>query len=168
MKERGAMPTPALDPTTTDPQQTTGVAATPATGPTPPPATPEATQDPHDVLGDPGKAALDAERKARRDAERLAKELQQKVADFELQGKTDLEKAQARAVAAEKERDVLSQAARQRHEADILSDAARKARATNPELVARLLATQVKFDDNGTPDGLDAAIVALGKSDAYP
>lgn len=53
-------------------------------------------------LGDPGKAALAAERKARRDAEKAAKELQAKLKEFEDRDKSDSEKTAEALAAAEK------------------------------------------------------------------
>lgn len=53
-------------------------------------------------LGDGGKAALEAERKARREADRQMKGLQAKLQEFEDRDKSELEKLQARLAAAEK------------------------------------------------------------------
>lgn len=53
-------------------------------------------------LGDAGKKALDAERRARRQAEKERAELAAKVAEFENASKSEAEKAAARAEAAEK------------------------------------------------------------------
>lgn len=55
-----------------------------------------------EALGDGGKAALAAERKARRDADAQLKALQSKLAEFEDRDKSELEKLQTRLAAAEK------------------------------------------------------------------
>lgn len=56
-------------------------------------ATPPATEAPTpDTLGDPGKKALDAERRARRDAERALNEAQAKVKAFEDANKSETER----------------------------------------------------------------------------
>lgn len=60
--------------------------------PTDPPADP-----PNGDLGDAGKRALEAERKARRDAEKAQKTLEDRLKEYEDRDKTDLEKAQAAA-----------------------------------------------------------------------
>jgi hypothetical protein len=68
-----------------------------------PEASTEATPEPAAAdLGDGGKKALDAERKARREAEKAAAALAAKVKEFEDSQKSELEKAAARAEAAEK------------------------------------------------------------------
>lgn len=77
--------TPVVDGAT--PSQTTPVspAAAPAA---PPPATGDA-----DALGDPGKKALDAERKRAEDAEKATKALQKRLDELDAANKTDSEKA---------------------------------------------------------------------------
>jgi len=66
-------------------------------GGTPPVPTPPAQPPaPGDQLGESGKAALDAERKARRDAEKTAKDLEARLKAIEDKDKTELEKATAR------------------------------------------------------------------------
>lgn len=68
----------------------------PTPTPTPtPPAPPPPPTPPGEPLGDGGKAALDAERKARRDAEKAAKELAERLKAIEDKDKSELEKAQA-------------------------------------------------------------------------
>lgn len=75
----------------------------------PAPAAPEQPQEPAaaapevEPLGDGGKAALAAERKARRDADAQLKALQAKLQEFEDRDKSELEKLQARLAAAEKQ-----------------------------------------------------------------
>lgn len=76
---------------------TTGALEAPSAETTTPPADPAPTD-----LGDAGKRALEAERKAKRDAERRAAEAEARVKEFEDSQKSELEKAAARAEAAEK------------------------------------------------------------------
>ncbi len=84
---------------TVDPAPATGGTTPPAPAPAPTPApqtpagpadTPPAPQD--EVLGEPGKAALTAERAARKAAEKATAELAAKVKAFEDRDKTDQEK----------------------------------------------------------------------------
>lgn len=68
--------------------------------PAPPLAAPPATGEPQ--LGDAGKAALDAERKAKRDAEKRAKDLEDRLKKIEDKDKSELDKAQAKLAELEK------------------------------------------------------------------
>jgi flagellar biosynthesis/type III secretory pathway protein FliH len=71
---------------------------TPAPEPAPEPQVePEPAPAPADDLGDAGKRALDAERKARADAEKQAKALEKRLAEIEAQNMTDTERAIAEA-----------------------------------------------------------------------
>lgn len=65
-----------------------------------PPAPPATTSD--EPLGEAGKAALEAERKARKDAERQLRELNERLQAFEDKDKSELERAQARLAELEK------------------------------------------------------------------
>lgn len=58
--------------------------------------------DPKDDLGDPGKKALDAERKARAAAEKRAKEFEARIKEFEDKDKTEAQKAAAAKAEADK------------------------------------------------------------------
>lgn len=69
-----------------------------------PPAEPADKPDEKD-LGDSGKAALTAEREARKTAERQARELAKSLKEYEDRDKTELQKWQERATAAEKRAD---------------------------------------------------------------
>lgn len=64
-----------------------------------------------DTLGDAGKKALEAERKARRDADKLVADLQKKVKEFEDAGKTEIERAQNALAEAEKKAEAAEQRA---------------------------------------------------------
>lgn len=77
---------------------------TPPEGDQPAKGDPEPTKDP-DSLGDGGKKALDAERKARRDAEKATTDLQKRLKEYEDRDKTDGEKAADALRAAEKRAD---------------------------------------------------------------
>ncbi|MFV0315452.1 MAG: hypothetical protein ACK5O2_00625 [Microthrixaceae bacterium] len=83
-------------------QETPPVKSDPATG-----DDKDATTDPPatDSLGDSGKKAIDAERKARRDAERRAKDVEAKLKEIEDRDKSDSEKLAEKLTAAEKRAD---------------------------------------------------------------
>lgn len=81
-------PDSTTTPPTTDPQA-------------PPPATPDTETPETPDLGDAGKKAIEAERRARKAAEKQANELAAKVKEFEDASKSESEKAAARAEAAE-------------------------------------------------------------------
>lgn len=119
------------------------------------------------ALGDGGKAALDAERRARREAEKQLKELAAKLDTYEQAGKTELEKAIARAEAAEKQRDTYSAELNSRNRKDTLTTAARDAHAVNPSLVADIIAARVTWNEDGTADGITDAIKQLSETDSY-
>lgn len=67
------------------------------------PQSQEGTSDKTDQLGEPGKAALSAERKARREAEKQLKELTSRLQAIEDKDKSELEKAQSRVAELEKQ-----------------------------------------------------------------
>jgi hypothetical protein len=116
--------------------------ATPEPGTTPP-ATPDASP-PNGELGDAGKAALEAERKARRDAERTAREATAELDRIRQANLTDQEKAVDAA-----RREGESVGARRILEAEIRAAAAGK--LANPALAARLL----DLDELMPTDGAD-------------
>lgn len=76
---------------------------TPTTDPetTPPPATPDTETPDTPDLGDGGKKAIEAERRARKAADKRAADLEARVKEFEDASKSEAEKAAARAEAAE-------------------------------------------------------------------
>lgn len=78
-----------------EPVETVTPEAPPQPVPTPTPTT--------GVLGEGGKAALDAERKAKREAEKRAKEAEDRLRVIEDSQKSDLEKAQSRTAELEKQ-----------------------------------------------------------------
>ena len=63
----------------------------------------EGASDKADQLGEPGKAALNAERKARREAEKQLKALTDRLQAIEDKDKSDLERAQSRLAELEKQ-----------------------------------------------------------------
>ncbi len=81
--------------------------------PTPTPPAPAASTPDADQLGDAGKAALDAERKARRDADKALRDAQAQLKAYEDRDKTDTQKAVDDLASARAERDAaLAEAAR--------------------------------------------------------
>jgi hypothetical protein len=62
-------------------------------------------KDPEDQLGDPGKKALEQERKARRDAESRLAALEKQLKEIADKDKSESEKTAERLAAAERERD---------------------------------------------------------------
>ncbi|GAA2774045.1 hypothetical protein [Saccharopolyspora taberi] len=67
------------------------------------PQSQESASDKTDQLGEPGKAALAAERKARREAEKQLKELTARLQSIEDKDKSELERAQSRLAELEKQ-----------------------------------------------------------------
>lgn len=90
----------ADDQTTDDPKQSSD-----DDGETPAKGTDNAGTSSTDELGDAGKKALDAERKARRDAERRAKDAEGQLKEIEDRDKSDSEKLTEKLTAAEKRAD---------------------------------------------------------------
>lgn len=66
------------------------------------PPDPKPDPDPDDGLGDKGKKALEAERKARRDAEKKAQDLETRLKELEDKDKSDGERLADKLAAAEK------------------------------------------------------------------
>jgi hypothetical protein len=110
-----------------------------------------------DDLGPNGKAALDAERKARRDAEKAAREAQKKLDDIEAANLTKEQAAEKRATDAEAKVTAATEKLRKANLITALSDegiTGGKAKAA-----ARLL-DAVEYDDNDEPTNLADAITA--------
>ena len=93
-------PTVLADPATESAGSTTPTPpVTPAMVTDPPPAASDQQEPPAkdaEKLGEPGKAALNAERKARRDAEKALAAMQAKVAEFEQRDMSEAEKQAAK------------------------------------------------------------------------
>jgi ElaB/YqjD/DUF883 family membrane-anchored ribosome-binding protein len=122
---------------------------------------------PNDLLGDAGKAALSAERKARRDAEKQLREATERLAAFEDATKTETQKASDRATASE----VAAQQWRDRYEAMVkrnhVTEAAVAAKALDPATVYALLRDDIELDDDGTPTNVDKLVANLAKSKPF-
>ncbi len=140
----------------------------PTPDPTPddPPADPAPTP-PADDLGDSGKRALEAERKAARAAERKAKELERRLAELEAANQTESEKAIA-AARAEGRTEALSTANARIVAAEIKSAASGV--LANPDLAVRLIdASEFEVDEDGNPDtkAIKAEVQRLVKDEPY-
>jgi hypothetical protein len=97
-----------------------------------------------------------------------AKETGDKLKTFEDAQKTDTQKLQERAEAAERERDTLKGEAARSATRAAFADVATEAKAKNPGTVAKLLAIEkIKGADEGKPDVAEtrAALEAIRKSD---
>lgn len=153
----------------TEPEDPNALAPDPAPAPEPEPGNdPGQTAsepEPEPELGDGGKKALEAERRARRDAER-------QLAELRKQGMTDQEKAIEEARADERRK-----GATQLLNASILARAA--GRLQDPSDAIAMIASKITIADDGTFD--DAAIaseiddlirskpyLAVGKPSATP
>lgn len=137
--------------------------------------TPPTTEDtdPNDVDG--YKKALAASRaeaeQAKRDAKAATKQLEaaqaevKKHADAE---KTELERAVSRAEEAEKARLDLETRHRSAVVKHAVSTAARDAGFANPDVAYRMLdLDKIEFDDDGEPQGVDAAVKALATAEPW-
>ena len=119
------------------------------------------------TLGESGKAALDAERKARRDAERQLRTLSEQLKGYEDANKTELQKAADRAAAAEQ---AASQWQARFTDSTIraaVTDAAVAASAIDPATIYALIRDGISLDDDGNPQGIEKAIGELRKSKSF-
>lgn len=122
---------------------------------------------PTDDLGDAGKRALDAERKAARAAERKAKDLEKRLAEIEAQNQTEAEKAIA-AAKAEGRTEALSVANRRIVTAEVKAAAAGVLQ--DPDDAVRLLDLDAfEVGDDGEVDikAIKAEVAALAKAKPY-
>lgn len=101
------------------------------------------------TLGESGKAALDAERKARRDAERQLRTLNERAAAAE----------QAASQWQARFTDSTIRAA--------VTDAAVAASAIDPATIYALIRDGISLDDDGNPQGIEKAIGELRKSKSF-
>lgn len=114
-------------------------------------------------LGEAGKAALQAERKARREAEKFTKDLQDRLAKFEEANQTEAEKLTNRTQQAEERatqyegryRDLLTRQA--------ITDEAIKAKTIDPDSVYLHVKDAIEIDDDGNVSGVKKAIDRLVK-----
>lgn len=108
-------------------------------------------------LGDAGKAALDAERKARKDAEKAAKEAQKKLDDIEKQSLSETEKLKKEA---EDGRKLAESATDKLRRANLITALADQGLAGGKARAAARLLDSVEYDDDDEPTNLDDAIKA--------
>lgn len=164
-----ADPTPsATEPAATDPKQDPAPAGD-ATAPKTDPPKPEPKQDPpnDEPLGDAGKAALDAERAARKAAEKLAREAQAALRKREEADMSEHERAVAEA-RKEGATEVTKAFQTRLLNAEIRARAAGK--LANPELAVKLVDLgDGAFDDDGeiNAKAIDAEIERLLKDEPY-
>ncbi len=110
----------------------------------------EPAAEPATDLGDAGKRAIEAERRAARAAEKRAKDLEKRLAEIEAANQTESEKA-ITAARAEGRTEALSVANTRIVKAEIKSAASGV--FANPELAVRLIdASAFDVDEDGNPD----------------
>ena len=123
----------------------------------PPAGDPPAGDPPDPKLGDPGKKALDEERKARRDAEKRAKDAEAKLKQRE---DADLSETERLKKEAEDARAKVSTATEKLQRANLLTALGEKGlNGARAKAAARLL-DDVQYDDDDEPANLDAAMTA--------
>lgn len=107
------------------------------------------------ALGDPGKAALDNERKARKEAEKAARDAQAKLDKIEADSLTETERLKREA---EKGQEAAKTATEKLRKANLITALAEKGIVgAKAKAAARLLDT-VEYDDTDEPKNLDDAI----------
>lgn len=125
------------------------------------------TDDPADHLGDPGKAALAAERKARREADKTAKELAARLAEYEQRDMTEAQKLAAERDTLAAERDQWRTRAQQTAVANAVTAEAVKLGTVDTDAVVQLLRDRIDVDDDGQPTNVAKAVADLAKSKPY-
>lgn len=134
---------------------------------TPPTGDPEPIPPPEPDLGDAGKKAIEAERKARRDAEKAAKAAQAELAKLREASQSEQEKALA-AAKAEGRTEVLKTANERLLRAEVRAAAASKLQ--DPDDAIRLLdLDQFDVTEDGAvdQDAITAAIAELVQTKPY-
>jgi hypothetical protein len=122
-----------------------------------PPAGDPPAGDPPGDLGEKGKAALDAERKARSDAEKRAKAAEKRAGELE---KAQLSETDRLKKEAEEAKGLVSSATDKLRRANLLTALADKGlEGAKAKAAARLL-DGVEFNDDDEPTNLDAALTA--------
>ncbi len=119
-----------------------------------------------DQLGDAGKAALDAERSARKAAEKELKDLRTRLTALEDKDKSDVDR-----ITGERDRLKADLDAREARLRDLavttaLTTAATKAGARYPELIVQRISADATLDDDLNVKNTDALITAAKKD--YP
>lgn len=109
-------------------------------------------------LGDAGKSALDAERRARKAAEKQLREAAERLKSYEDANKSDLEKATSGWEAEKSRADQLAARLADRDKADAIRTAAVDAKAIDADVIVALVSSAITLDDNGTPVGIAEAI----------
>jgi hypothetical protein len=109
-------------------------------------------------LGDAGKAALEAERKARRDAEKRAKAAEDKAREYEDAEKSELEKAQDRIKHLEANGQQATEKVRR---ANLLAELSKSQHGLASAKAALKLIDGVEYDDDGEPLNATERIEAL-------
>lgn len=104
------------------------------------------------------KTALANEREARKAADKTAKDLQKRLTDIENSGKSESEKLAARLEALEKDNQAKGKAIQERDARDAVKDAAKKAGAPDPDLIFRVLKSDLEYDDDGSVSNLKPLI----------
>jgi hypothetical protein len=110
------------------------------------------------TLGDAGKAALAAERKAKNDAEKRAKAAEAKLKEIEDADASDLDKATKRAEEAEAKVQTLTENVRR---ARLIVELAKPEHALVDAAAAAALMTGVEYDDDGEPTNVADAVKAV-------
>lgn len=144
------METPTPNPTATDPADATTVAE-PTAAPKP-----DETQ-----LGDPGKAALAAERRSRRDAEKQLQTALTKLAAYEDRDKTETQKLTDRAEAAEQAASQATERWRDAIKTTAIIAAATEAQAIDVDAIIALTHNTVTVSDTGEPENVEETIREL-------
>lgn len=114
---------------------------------------------------DPAAKALAAERKRADDAEKALREANKRLKGIDDQSKSELQKAQERAEAAEKERDTSLAQIRALTGQNAITNAAIAEKATKPHLIYQLVKDSVEFTDDGSVKNA-AELIKQAKKDA--
>jgi hypothetical protein len=110
--------------------------------------TTETTEGKEDVAG--LKSALQAERDARKQAEKSSNDLAKQLKAIQDSGKSESEKLAARLEALEKDNAAKSKSIAERDARDEVKDAAKKAGAPDPDLIFRVLKSDLEYDTDGS------------------
>jgi hypothetical protein len=109
-----------------------------------------------DTVGDAGKAAIDAERQARKQAEKDAREANRRLKELEQQGLSETEKLKAQA---EEGRTLAEKATGKLRRANLLGALTNEGyNGGRAKATAELLGRFVDYDDDDEPTNLKAAI----------
>lgn len=138
--------------------------AEPGATPNTPEPEPEAPETP---LGAEGIAALRREREQREAAEKRERDLTKRLKAYEDKDKSESEKNAERIAELERQNSELAAARRTDTLRLAAAAEARKLGFRNPDLAYRLVASEVEFDDAGTPKNVDRLLADLAKGDPY-